>query len=145
MKRFRIDFAVREADVPPEDAKGISFGDEVPIEGLFDFFNRCRDAALVLFTGRSPAVQVDKEKEHMQAEIDRLKATIDLERLKHRQAMAPDPGIMRPTRPELAPWDNRPSKRWRPGMDDGSRGGEGPMSPEAQKYYDDLKNNPFGR
>ena len=49
MKRFRIDFVVRELDVPDDQSRGISFGDDVPLDGIFDFFNRCRDAVSALF------------------------------------------------------------------------------------------------
>jgi hypothetical protein len=72
VKRFRIDFSIREADVPPEDARGIRFGDEVDADKIFDFFNRCRDAALMLFNGgkRPPT---ENEWEVLKQEAERLR------------------------------------------------------------------------
>ena len=46
--RVRIDFTVRELDVPEERARGVSFGDEVDAGRLRDFFDRCRDAVAAL-------------------------------------------------------------------------------------------------
>lgn len=57
MTRWRIDFSVREAGVPEDEARGIKFGDEVELSKVHDFFDRCRDAVAVLLGARpgSPA------------------------------------------------------------------------------------------
>lgn len=54
--RFRIDFRIQELDCPPEESRGVSFGDEVDTDHMFDFFNRCRDAVVTLFTGKRPKI-----------------------------------------------------------------------------------------
>jgi len=54
MKRFRIDFSVREVDVPEDQAQGIRLGQEVDAVQMKDFFNRCRDAAVTLFNAAQP-------------------------------------------------------------------------------------------
>lgn len=70
LKRFRIDFSIRETDCPPEEAQGIRFGDEVDAKDLFDFFNRCRDAALTLFNGgKRPKSEYDE----LKAEAEKAK------------------------------------------------------------------------
>jgi hypothetical protein len=48
MNRWRIDFAVRELGVPEEEARGIKFGDDVELEDIMDFFDRCRNAVRTL-------------------------------------------------------------------------------------------------
>jgi hypothetical protein len=52
VKRYRIDFTVREVGVPPEEAQGVVFGDEVSVDSIYSFFNRCRDAVTTLFNNR---------------------------------------------------------------------------------------------
>lgn len=52
MSRWRIDFAVRELDVPEEQARGIKFGDDCELDDVIDFFERCRDAVRTLLGTR---------------------------------------------------------------------------------------------
>ena len=108
--KLRIDFTVRESDVPPEDARGLRWGDEIEVKQIFDFFNKCRDAVLTVFGQRVPKDQFKEERERLEAEIVRLKNELLTER---RKPLRPDPGI--PVRPrETAPWEYRPDerKRW---------------------------------
>jgi hypothetical protein len=72
MRRFRIDFTIREVDCPPEDARGITFGDDVDVNSIFDFFNRCRDAAVTLFNGPRPK-DLDTEWNELSREIEETK------------------------------------------------------------------------
>ena len=146
--KLRIDFSVRETDVPPEDARGVRFGDDIDSRQVFDFFNKCRDAVMTLFGQKVPKDAFDGERQQLQAEIDRLKTEVkrkELERLV--PARGGDPGIDR--RRETAPWEYRPDKKhWMtasnpvriPNMDDGSRGGDGPPSPEFLKALEELNN-----
>lgn len=48
-RRFRIDFSIRELDVPEEQARGARFGDDVELAHMSDFFNKRRDAVHSLF------------------------------------------------------------------------------------------------
>jgi len=106
MGRFRIDFTVREIDVPADDARGITFGDDVSAEQIVDFFNRCRDAARTLF---APGPPVHAPTPTSQPTV-RNNITIG-------QSAAAASAIRR-----------------FPG-DDGSRGGDGPPSAEAIAWY----------
>ena len=72
--RLRIDFRIQELDVPAETARGITFGDEVDASSLVDFFDRCRDAARLLFHGPK-AHNVDLEKEKQLARLKKQAAT----------------------------------------------------------------------
>ena len=54
MSKWRIDFSVREAGVPEEDARGIRFGDEVELDQVYGFFDRCRDAVRALLNAGKP-------------------------------------------------------------------------------------------
>lgn len=56
MKRFHISLTVRELDVSEEDAMGASLSEEVDVMGIFDLFNRWRDAVGALFGTPSPMV-----------------------------------------------------------------------------------------
>jgi hypothetical protein len=53
-KRVRIDFVVRELDAEggAEQAKGVSFGDEVDAADIADFFDRARDGTDIIFNGK---------------------------------------------------------------------------------------------
>lgn len=104
-KRFRIDFTVRELDVPAEDARGISFGDDVPVEQIVDFFDRCRDAARTLFVQAPPVA-----KKPGGAPAAGVSRGVDI-RYRHERSIKPFPG------------------------DDGTRGGTGPMSEEAKIWF----------
>lgn len=121
-KRFRIDFTVRELDVPAEDARGISFGDDVPVEQIVDFFDRCRDAARTLFVQAPPVAKkpsdvvaagvsrgIDINDEIEQARMKRIQ--FEHVRARHERSIKPFPG------------------------DDGTRGGDGPMSEEAKIWF----------
>ena len=59
MKRFRIDFSIREVDVPAEEARGVKFGEEVSLDQVYYLFNRWRDEINALFQPPpQPDVQV---------------------------------------------------------------------------------------
>lgn len=133
--KLRIDFSVREADCPPEEARGVRFGDDIDVNQIFDFFNKCRDAILTLFNQRVPKDQFKDERDRLEARIKELESELMKERLKPiREPIRTDPGRPR----DQAPWEYRPDNRkhWLatehrvPNMDDGSRGGDGPPSPE---------------
>ncbi|SRR5579885_1781771 len=131
--RLRIDFSVRETDVPPEDARGIRFGDEIDAKQVFEFFNKCRDAVMTIFGQKVPKDRFEDDRKQLEAEIERLKREArqrDIDRLR------PDPG--RPN--DLLPWEYRRDKHWMKLSDDGSRGGDGPPSPEFLKALADLEN-----
>lgn len=51
MRRFQIDFAVRELDVPEEQARGVRFSEAVNVDNVFDFLTRVRDAVVTLVGG----------------------------------------------------------------------------------------------
>lgn len=141
--KLRIDFSIRETDVPPEDARGIRFGDEIDAKQLFDFFNKCRDAVLTIFGQKVPKDRFEDDRKQLEAEIEKLKQEV---RRRDIDRMRPDPGIERP-RP-TQPWEYRRDKHWLasemtkpvryPNMDDGSRGGDGPCSPEYLKALEEL-------
>lgn len=122
MKRFRIDFTVRELDVPPEEARGVAFGDEVAVGDVFGFFNRCRDAVVTLFSGKRPADMHDPEdgKQKMMAEDAARRVQRNFELMKERQAVHRGPGSF---------FDRR-YVGLTPDHDDGSRGGDGPSRNE---------------
>lgn len=121
-KRFRIDFTVRELDVPLEDARGITFGDDVPVEQITDFFNKCRDVARTLFVpGPAPNVNVDinvKIPPAGQTNLQRSITSLEREIEKRAHERSISSAGLRPF----------------PG-DDGSRGGDGPCSDEAIAWY----------
>jgi|SRR5579863_8421931 len=143
--KLRIDFSVREADVPPEDARGVRFGDDIDVKQIFDFFNKCRDAILTLFNQRVPVDPFADERQRLEAEIAKLRVELknrDLERMKPRS----DPGVPCNPRDPL-PWEYRPGrdKHWiaeqiRALGDDGSRGGDGPPDPEYLKKVAEITN-----
>lgn len=60
MKRVRVDFVVREIDIDggPEQARGVSFGEDIDVDELYEFFNRCRDGANLIFSGKRPKDEV---------------------------------------------------------------------------------------
>jgi hypothetical protein len=107
MKRWRVDFTVREADAPAEEARGVSFGEEVTTDELFGFFNRCRDSIVTLFTGRRPAS--DSVAEDPQEVAEKLDEVIkrELDRLKQRMAM----GV--PSRPPVPSFETEAQVPWR--------------------------------
>jgi hypothetical protein len=111
-KRLRIDFVIREVDDP--NGHGISFGDEVNAEDLCDFFDRCRDAARTLYNARASK----KEWQKLEDEVNQL-------RTKAQASNRPQMGAAQVKR-DL--WDKKISHSGF--MDDGSRGGDGPPSPE---------------
>lgn len=116
MKRFRIDFSIQETGCPPEEAQGIRFGDEVDADKIFDFFNRCRDAALTLFHGGK------RPREHAEEEFEQLKK--EAERLKRKAMMTGQAQMGVAQRPKQV--DDIASFRRMFNGDDGSRGGDGP-------------------
>jgi hypothetical protein len=128
MKRFRIDFTIRELDCPPEEARGITFGDEVDSKSIFDFFNRCRDAAVTLFNGTRPRVAED--------ELAEVKRQLEAEKQKARmrnQGVAQAPVPIRDVIDLEKMWGSTkdPVHHLRQDFgDDGSRGGDGPPSAE---------------
>jgi len=130
MKRFRIDFTIRELDCPPEEARGITFGDDVDAKSIFDFFNRCRDAAITLFNGTRPRVAEDELAEvKRQLEIEKQKARV------RNQGVAQAPKPIDNMRDFEKMWggvkDPNPTHHLREDFgDDGSRGGDGPPSAE---------------
>ncbi len=139
MKRFRIDFSIRETDVPPEDAQGIRFGDEVDVNGIFDFFNKCRDAAMTLFNSVRPKndPEIDKLKAALvQKDMLLMQLQKELERIK--QAQHPH---------DQGPWEYRRDRKYwlqdqaadRGIPDDGSRGGDGPPTNVLEKALRDAK------
>lgn len=65
--RFRIDFTVKELDVPDDRARGITFGDEVDGSAVAAFFDRCRDAFAVLFTNTATHQKKDVDHRHAAA------------------------------------------------------------------------------
>lgn len=74
MKRFRIDFTIRELDCSPKDAQSITFGDEVDSTDIFDFFNRCRDGVVTLFDSTLPKKSLLLTKwDELSNEVDELK------------------------------------------------------------------------
>jgi hypothetical protein len=93
-KRWRIDFTVREADVPAEEARGISFGDEVSASDVYGFFNRCRDAVVTLVSGERPKSEndnIEETKKKLVAEFVRQKTNAQATwRRKHYQPDQPD-------------------------------------------------------
>ena len=125
MKRFRIDFTIRELDCPPEEARGITFGDEVDSKSIFDFFNRCRDAAVTLFNGTRPRVAED--------ELAEVKRQLEAEKQKARmrnQGVAQAPVKIDSILDMQKMWGSTKAPDPRSFGDDGSRGGDGPPSPE---------------
>lgn len=149
--RFRIDFSIRELDVPEETARGIRFGDDVDIDAIAEFFNKHRDLARTLFQSvqkprSSDVVQQDilrlleerkqaEERENKEA-AHTMKQISDLAREKNVKVLMPQ-----------AP-SNRyagKSRRELDRMDDGSRGGDGPSDPdyvEAYRHAADLEGWP---
>lgn len=82
MKRFRIDFAIREIDVEPgEEAQGIRFGDEVELNDIYDFFNKCRDAAKTLFLPHK------KSTEELKAEINKLRTELLAREIREKETL----------------------------------------------------------
>jgi hypothetical protein len=142
MKRFRIDFSIRETDCPPEDAQGIRFGDDVDVKDIFEFFNKCRDAAMTLFNSALPKKPAeDPEVTKLRGELARLQ--LELQAARHeneriKQARLPH---------DQGPWEYRKSDRYRlqacdRGIpDDGSRGGDGP--PTNKNLIEMLKEKGF--
>jgi len=128
--KLRIDFRVQETECPPEEARGVSFGDEVDVKSIFDFFNRCRDAVLTLFNQPVAKDPFADERKRLEAEIAKLRVELknrdlDEQRRKQREMM-PDPGRRIPGPYEV---DRRDNRRWMKEFlsgDDGSRGGDGP-------------------
>lgn len=137
MKRFRIDFTCQELDCPPEEAQGIKFGDEVAVSDIFEFFNKCRDAAMTLFNSALP-----KKPKGEDPEVTKLKAELGLQRLENQRLKQELERIKQAQLPhDQAPWEYRKSDRYRMAADrgipdDGSRGGDGPPSKE---YLDAMK------
>jgi hypothetical protein len=141
MKRFRIDFSIRETDCPPEDAQGIRFGDDVDVKDIFEFFNKCRDAAMTLFNSALP------KKPAEDPELTKLKARIALLEMKNSQLQQENDRIKQAKLPhDQGPWEYRKTDKYRlqagdRGIpDDGSRGGDGPPSKaflEAIKHLND--------
>jgi len=74
MKRFRIDFSIRELDVPEDQAEGVRFGDEVPLTQMFQFFDRCRDAMRALYEPeiRAREGRVSADEIHFMEELDNI-------------------------------------------------------------------------
>lgn len=101
MTRFRIDFRIQELDCPPEESRGVSFGDDVDTDHLFDFFNRCRDAVVTLFTGKRPkADEVDP--------IAAIKKVVEMEKRKPAFGQSPVPLHHDPLIPGLGEmWNSR--------------------------------------
>lgn len=60
--RFRIDFLVQEVcddgSVPQDELRSIRFGDDVSVDGIYGFFNRARDAVVMLFRPGPTAVAI---------------------------------------------------------------------------------------
>lgn len=78
-KRVRIDFVIREECDDPAQARGISFGEDVPVEDIHDFIDRCRDAAKILFNGKRPPPELPAKTaaetmRELDAEYKRIKA-----------------------------------------------------------------------
>jgi hypothetical protein len=127
MGRFRIDFTVREIDVPADDARGISFGDEVSAEQIVDFFNRCRDASRTLFAPGPPVAP-----QPVQTTV-KTNITIGQAAAGARVSASAIEDAIERTRRRMSSMSQRETVPF-PG-DDGSRGGDGPMSHEAIAWY----------
>lgn len=50
-RRFQVDFAIRELDVPEEQARGVRFSEAIPADAIFDYLTRVRDAVVTLVGG----------------------------------------------------------------------------------------------
>lgn len=111
-KKFRIDFTVRELDTPEDQARGITFGDDVPVEQIVDFFDKCRDVARTLFV--TGVISRKPEKPELTPE-ERSKIISQDNQLKK---YVHDMGYG-----NIYPGD------------DGSLGGTGPMSEQAYEWY----------
>jgi len=91
VKRFRVDFSIRETDVAEGDEPlGIRFGDEIDIKDIFDFFNRCRDAAVTLFNGRSPKDERAELTKKLEAEVEKLRIKTAKQRMAMGAAAKPE-------------------------------------------------------
>jgi len=147
MSRFRIDFSIRELDIPEDQARGIRFGDDVEVSGIMDFFDRCRDAARTLFLP-SPNKAFFSNKDNVEGlmkELDELKRA-DVQRQNVEKMKKLMIGMAK-TAPNMPPphaqknWDYDELKRG----DDGSRGGDGPSSKEWLKKVAESLNRDRGR
>lgn len=113
MSRWRIDFVVQELDVPPEDARGIKFGDAVEVEEVMDFFDRCRDAVRTLL-GTKRRQTLDELRQQLAEEKKKAEAQEQERRRLFKESIAARPDIRV--------------------LGDGSRGGDGPPDPEWVKH-----------
>lgn len=76
-KKFRIDFQVREVmndDEDPTDARYVTFGDEVPLSKLKDFFERCGISVDLMFKGMKSASYLRLTNSDMVTKIQAIKA-----------------------------------------------------------------------
>jgi hypothetical protein len=131
MKRFRIDFTVRELDCPPEEARGVSLGEDVSVDKIHEFFTRCRDAVVTLFV---PKRQVARPNEFTPQEIEEERKKRQLEELWDAMKYGGVPGPAA-SNPRKAIEEEQKKYRWmRDAIDNGNPIDTGPNYDELIKF-----------
>lgn len=70
MRRFRIEFSIRELDVSDDQSQGIRFGDDVTIDKIIDFIDKCRGACRALFESETEVSRTEILKRQYREKIN---------------------------------------------------------------------------